>query len=367
MKILQLTGEPILSGGQESFIINVVKNMNMDGINIDILTPYYCKNNFYKGIIEALSGNVYSLNCKFNPGSLRWNIVYPLYTFLKGNHYDVIHIHSGSTTVLALASLIAKLSGIKKIIVHSHCTGRVKDMKYYLLKLLTFPFLRYIPNYYCACSEEAGIWKFPKSIVYKRLKIINNGIDLNLFKPQIDVRNSLKRKLNIADQTLVVGHVGRFTIEKNHEFIIKVFSKLCSIVNDSKLLLVGDGELLQNMRNLVKDLNIEDKVIFTGNVSDVYNYMQVMDVFLFPSFWEGLGLVAIEAQGVGIPIIASKNVPSEMKLTDDVTFLDLNINIWVEQILKFSKLKRKCNAKYIQNAGYAITLTSQELRNIYMS
>ena len=367
MKILQLTGEPILNGGQESFIINVVKNMNMEGIDIDILTPYYCDNNFYKEIIEAQSGNVYSLNCKFNPGSFRWNIVYPLYTFLRINHYDVIHIHSGSTTVLALASLIAKLSGIKKIIVHSHCTGRVKDMKYYLLKLSTFPFLRYIPNYYCACSKEAGLWKFPKFIVNKRLKIIKNGIDLNLFKPELDVRNSMRLKLNISDHTLVVGHVGRFTIEKNHKFIIKVFSKLCSIVNDSKLLLVGDGELLQNMRNLVKDLNIEDKVIFTGNVSDVYNYMQVMDVFLFPSFWEGLGMVAIEAQGVGIPVIASKNVPREMKLTDEVTFLDSNIDVWIKQILKFSKLKRKYNAKYIQNAGYAITLTSQELRNIYMS
>ena len=152
MNILEITGEPIGTGGQEMFIINVLRHINMKDLKIDLLTPYYCENEIYREEVVNKGGQVYCIGLPFAPGGFRWNIMKPLNRFLKVNRYDVVHIHSGSTSMLMLCSLVARWNGIKKIIVHSHCTGYVKSMKYYLLKMLTYPVLRFIPSYYCACS-----------------------------------------------------------------------------------------------------------------------------------------------------------------------------------------------------------------------
>ena len=141
MRVLEITGEPISSGGQEMFIINVLRHINMEGLRIDLLTPYYCDNDVYRNDVEKRGGKVTCLELPFNPGGFRSNIIKPLFYYLKTNRYDVVHIHSGSITVLSISSLIAWFCGVKKIIVHSHSTGTSKNLKYLLTKFFSVPWL----------------------------------------------------------------------------------------------------------------------------------------------------------------------------------------------------------------------------------
>lgn len=367
LKILELTGEPIASGGQEMFIVNVLRHMNMNGLQIDLLTPYYCDNEGYRRDVEALGGRVVCFNLPFAPGGLRLNFIKPLYSYLRDQEYDVIHIHSGSTTVLALAALIAKINKIPRIIVHSHSTGFVKNAKYYILKIFTYPLLKYFPDEYCACSVAAGVWKFPTSVCAHQLKVIKNGIDLTLFSPNLQIRDNIRKRFSI-DNDLLLGQVGRLSFQKNQEFSIKILSILKRKGIKSRLLLVGEGELLDALKTLAVTENVCDDVLFIGRVSDVHFYVQAMDLFLFPSRWEGFGLVGVEAQGVGTPVIASTAVPQEMKLTDDVTYLPLDdVDKWVDKILEVSSLPRKNNVEKIREQGYDINQTAEDIRKLYIN
>lgn len=366
MNILEITGEPIGTGGQEMFIINVLRHINMKDLKIDLLTPYYCENEIYREEVVNKGGQVYCIGLPFAPGGFRWNIMKPLNRFLKVNRYDVVHIHSGSTSMLMLCSLVARWNGIKKIIVHSHCTGYVKSMKYYLLKMLTYPVLRFIPSDYCACSVEAGMWKFPMRIVKTKLQVVKNGIDLTKFHMNNEKRMEYRSLLNIADGTIVIGHVGRFSFVKNQEFLIEVLSLVKQQNIDVKLMLIGTGETLHEIRDLVKAKDLENEVLFVGAIPNVYDYMQAMDVFAFPSRWEGLGIVGIEAQAVGLPVIASDVIPKEMKLVDSVSFLSLNCpEKWADCMVKTAFHIRRDSIEIIKNQGYDIINTAEVVRAIY--
>lgn len=367
LRILELTGEPIASGGQEMFIVNVLRHMDMTRLHIDLLTPYYCDNESYREDVEKLGGNVVCFNLSFAPGGLRLNILRPIHRYLRHHRYDIIHIHSGSTIVLAMVALIARINKIPSIIVHSHSTGFVKNTKYYFLKACTYPLLKKIPDVYCACSKEAGLWKFPTSVCTHQLKVIKNGIDLTLFAPNLQIRYGVRKRFSISDE-LLLGQVGRLSFQKNQEFSIKILSILKRRGIKSRLMLVGDGELLDTLKTLAVTENVCDDVFFVGRVADVYNYVQAMDLFLFPSRWEGFGLVGVEAQGVGVPIIASTAVPQEMKLTDDVFYLPLDsVEEWVDKIIEVSSLSRKNNIAKIREQGYDINQTAEELRKLYLN
>lgn len=365
-KVLEFTGEPIGSGGQEMFIINMLRNIDDKELIIDWATPYSCLNDLYKSEVENRGGKIFCFNLKFNPGGSRINVLIPLYKFLKKNKYDVIHAHSGSISVLIIVSLVAKVVGIKKIIVHSHSTGECKNIVYKVLKLISAPFFLFFPTDFCACSEEAGSWKFPKSIVRRRLKVLKNGVDLRHFCPNQLNRSLVRKRLNVENHMCVIGHVGRFSYVKNQEFLIRIIYELKKRrCGEYKLLLIGEGETYDNCRRLVQELSLQDDVIFHGFSSCVYDYMQAMDIFLFPSRWEGLGLVAIEAQAVGLPVIASEAVPREMKLVDDVSFLSLDrVEDWVIEIEK-KKGKRYEQVSTIKEKGYDIIDTAMQLVCMY--
>lgn len=364
MRILEFTGEPIGTGGQEMFIVNVIRHLHMSDCTIDWATPYFCNNEAYKYEITSRGGSVVAFGLSFNPGGSRFNVIKPLYSFLKSTSYDVIHIHSGSISVLACGALVAKIVGIKKIIVHSHNTGIKKDWKYFLLKAIYNPLLRWLPSDYCACSMLAGEWKFPQYIVKNKLRVLNNGIDLEKFKPDLKKREEIRSQLNLDKDTILLGHVGRLSFMKNQEFLILIQKTLKERKIKSQLLLIGEGESYEMLQELVEKYQLMSDVIFLGTTQAVYDYMQAMDVFLFPSRWEGFGMVAVEAQAVGVPVVASEYVPQSVKLTEGIVYLPLEKEGWVNAIKQFNGY-RYDNTRIIDEKGYNVNNTANLVESIY--
>lgn len=365
-KVLEVFAEPFSNGGQEAFFMNVIQKINMDNLNIDILTPYYIDNKYYKRILFEKGCKTYSWNLPFKPNKSRLFYIGLFTKFFKRHKYDVVHIHSGSTTALAYIAFAAKVTGIKKIITHSHCTGAKHNLKYYCIKMVTYPFFKLSVTDYYACSKEAGEWKYPRSVSEKKVQIIRNGIDIEKFLFNADIRKRIRNELNLDAKTVLLGHVGRFSLEKNQTYLIDLLEELGERF---KLLLIGTGEEFDGVKRKVKDYNLTDRVIFKGNVNDVYDYMQAMDVFLFPSTFEGLGIVAIEAQASGLPVIASKNVPSDIEITPLVKRVDLkDKKKWLEYIKKISPTNNRDDfSDVIIRCGFGIDDTCNVIRDAYLS
>lgn len=365
-KVLEILGEPFLSGGEESFLINVFRHIDADNIHIDFFTPYNVGNDFYKKIIEDRSSKIYSAGLPFVPGGLMLNVIKPIDNILKSNHYDVVHINSGRISALALSAYISKKNKIKKIIVHSHSAGEKNSIKHTAVKLAMLPFTELCPTDYYACSEAAGKWKYSKYICKNKLVIIKNGVDLNTFCIDEEKRKEYRQKLGYSDTDLVIGHVGRFTDEKNHCFILELFAELRTISKKHRLILIGDGELREEIQKQAEELAIRDSITFTGNVNNVSDYMQAMDLFILPSKFEGLGIAGIEAQACGLPVITSTGVPHDIKLTDNVAFLPLyDKSKWIDTISKMILLPKMNNAQIIRSKGYDINSTAEILRKVY--
>ena len=368
MKVLEIFGEPISNGGQESFVMNVLGFIDMKNTTFDLLTPYYCDNNYYKNIVEEKGGNIYCFNFDFVPGKSRLNLLKKTKDFLSGHKYDVVHIHSGSISALTIISFAAYLNKVKKIIVHSHCSGASENIKHMVVKKLYSPLMSIFATDFCACSLEAAEWKFTKRIVRDKVVILKNGIDIEKFKYNIEMREQIRKKICVDKGDYVVGHVGRFSYEKNHIFLLDVFGEIKKIQPQSKLVLIGSGDEEMNIREKVKSDDLEKDVIFLGNVNNVNDYMQAFDVFVLPSLYEGLGIVGIEAQASGLPVIASKNVPTDMKVTDNVIFLDLaeDKKIWAKKICECGKIQRQDTRKDIASKGFNICSTANDVRKMYL-
>ncbi len=368
-KILEFFGEPLSYGGQESFIFNSINKMDLSDLKIDVATPYYSDNSLHERIIEKNGGDFFCFGLQFNPGGNRFNIVKRLNELLLKKNYDVIHINSGSISVLAFASLVANKNHIKKIILHSHTAHKHENIKHYLLKMIFMPIFYLCGTDYLSPSLDAAYWQFSKKIASSKIKIVNNGIDLDIFKFNKSIRLRMRANLGVDNETIVIGNVGRISYQKNQEFLIRVLKKMKTKKINCKLLLVGNGDYKKKLDLIIKKFGLNKDVIFTGNVNNVNDYMQAMDVFAFPSRHEGLGIVGIEAQGTGLPVVASKNVPKEMKVTKDVYFLKImsNEEEWADKIIKLSNAPRSSKTDDLINKGYDIKHTSEILKKIYQS
>jgi len=233
-------------------------------------------------------------------------------------------------------------------------------------------FSRNSPTHFCACSEYAGRWLFGNRLYDSgRVEIINNAIDLTRFRYDHQAREAIRVELNIMDK-FVIGHVGRFMKQKNHTFLIDVFKQIHMQDSNAVLLLVGEGELEQAVRDKVERLKLADCVFFLGIRSDVHKLFSAMDVFLLPSLYEGLPVVGIEAQSSGLPIAASDTVTKEAKLTKDFMFISLEQSAkeWATRILKTHTLKPLCVSResvteQIADAGYDIGSAAERLLHFY--
>lgn len=365
IRVLEVFGEPIISGGQEAFVNNVVESIDWSDLTIDLFTPYYCGNDLYRDNVEKKGGKVYVAGLDFNPGKSRFNIEKILDDHFKTHCYDVVHVHSGSVSVLALTAKIARNNHVKKVFVHSHSPIEHETLKHSLVKIYFSRDLKKYPTAYFACSMNAALCKYPKKIAREKTIFIKNGINLEKYKYDAAVRNKMRKQLHIEDNEYVIGHVGRFSKEKNHMFLIDVFKKLLDEKIKARLLLVGDGELKAEVIQKVHSLGISSNVLFTGNVTNVHEYMQVMDCFVLPSLYEGLPFVGVEAQAAGMPVIVSTGVSPELKLTDLIQYTELDVNKWAQTINKCKQIKRSCDISRLKDQGFDIVQTAELLRKEY--
>lgn len=366
-KVLEVFGEPISNGGQESFVINVIQNMDRSGLQIDLLTPYYCDNDNYRTLVHSWNGRIFEFGLKFAPGKSRKNLLAAVYRFLKENRYDVVHVHSGSISVLMYVSLAAKLARVREIIVHSHSAGEKETLKHCIIKMVAAPVLSLCPTKHCSCSTIAGEFKYPFWIVKRKMKLIKNGVDLSAFRYDSEKSAEMRRKLEISKNTCVVGHVGRFSSEKNHSFLITVFAALHQRNANSVLLLIGSGDLMPEAQRQVHLLGLDESVIFMGNVPNVPDYLQVMDVFVLPSKSEGLPIVMVEAQAAGVAVVVSDAVTKETGLVNQVQFISLDapLDDWVSAVENAASLPRFDETEEIRSKGFDIRSTAAEVRKLY--
>lgn len=367
MRVLEAFGEPISYGGQESFVMNVLESMDRSGIQADLLSPYYCDNNGIEERIRAWGGEVYALGCRFRPGKLRNSAASPIRSFLKAHNYDVIHIHSGSNSMLAMIARLASEAGIPRIIVHSHCTGTA-GLKHTASKAITAGSLKKYPSAYCSCSREAGEWRFSRRICRKELNIINNGIDVERFRFKEQVRNEMRSVLGIDRDTVLIGCVGRLTYQKNQSFLLDVMRAvvdLCLDGEEYKLIFIGDGEDRSMLEQKTADLGLQDRVIFTGTVNNVQDHLQAVDVAAMPSRYEGLAIAVIEEQASGLEIIVSEAIPGSAAVTDGVFFLpDGDTDKWAQAIMK-KHSRHPEQADQVASNGYSIKETASKVRRLY--
>lgn len=350
-----------LGGGVESVVMNYYRNIDKNKFQFHFLCDSDSTNIPYEEI-EALGGKVilippYQNVIKYHRELKR---------VLKENNYKIIHSHINTLSVFPLFA--AKRAKVNIRIAHSHSTTNKKEWKKDLMKQALKPFSKTFATDYFCCSETAGRWQFGnKTYDNGKVYVLNNAIDLDKFKYNEQLRKEARKELGIMKDTLIIGHIGRFMTQKNHSFLIDVFKELKKLNQNSSLLLVGQGPLEKEIKEKVITLGLQDSVKFLGQKENVHLLYQAMDIFLLPSLYEGLGMVAIEAQTAGLPCILSSEVPSIAKVTKNVQFLELNdAEKWAKETINLvNNHKRGNDIKSISEAGYDINKEVKKLEDKY--
>lgn len=277
---------------------------------------------------------------------------------IKKNRYDIVHVHGNSNT-MAIELLAAKVAGCKVRIAHSHNTKTNHNNLHKMMK----PIFNFSVTGKFACSQEAGEWLYER----KPFIVINNGIWLENYLYDPDVRKKIRTKLGIDDTTNLLGHVGRFNNQKNQGFLVKLINQL----NKSyRLLLIGNGSQLNKIKESVNSLGLTDRVIFTGTIENVNEYMYAMDKFLLPSKYEGLPFTLVEAQATGIDCLVSDVITKEVNMSGNVKFLDINlIDSWKDEVLKLKNndrfKKSQAAIQSLSRLGYSVEQNIREMNLEY--
>ncbi len=360
-------------GGVSSMIFNFYKNVDHEKIQFDFVAPKISSFSMYRREIEEMGGSIIELQTSGNFIKRKLQFFKRLTHLIKRKKYDVVHINSGSIFLNIQVSWIAHFCGVKKIITHSHNAGNDHELLVLLTKLCK-PLLEFGPTDYFACSNLAAKFMFTKKRVHnKNYQVINNGVDVQKFKFNIDDRQKYREKLSIQGKVVLL-HVGRFTSAKNHQKLINIFKCFHTLVPNSVLLLAGEGELEESIHNQVEQLKLQDSVLFLGLRKDIAELMSTSDMFILPSFYEGLPVVGIEAQTNGLPCVFSDSITKEVDLNDKENLflsLELSDQKWakkIEDMLVNSSFELRYEAyKNILKKGYSLVTVGKILEKIYLN
>ncbi|SDQ14109.1 glycosyltransferase family 1 protein [Carnobacterium viridans] len=347
------------SGGAEAFIMNLYRNIDRTKVQFDFLLRN--AENMHFDEIESLGGHIF-MTASF-PRHAWQNYKDTKAFFTEHNGYDIIHVH-GNALLYMSGLLLAKKTGVPCRIMHSHNTQARKPI-FRLIHEGNKLFINTLATNQMACSTVAGKWMF----YGKDCKVVNNGIDVKEYLYNEIARNDIREEFQL-DGKFVVGHVGRFLNSKNHSFLLDIFVEIHKQNESAVLLLIGIGPLEEEIRNKVHQLGLEAAVIFSGMRRDVERMLQAMDIFLFPSLFEGLGIVAVEAQAAGLHAIVSEAVPKEAFLTELIESIPLSApkEEWAKKALLYQQGYDRPNTfEELQNAGYNIESVAKEMEHFYIS
>lgn len=346
-------------GGLETMIMNYYRKIDREKIQFDFMV-HRMERGDYDDEIESMGGKIYRMP-NIRPGNYRKYFKELDKFFEMHKEYKVVHSHINENSGFVLRA--AKEHGIKCRIAHSHLADLKLDYKY-PFRMYGRYYLNKNVNEYFACSKEAGSWLFknPK----KDVVVLNNAVDVDSFIRDNEKRKKFRKKLNVEDK-FVIGHVGRFNPQKNHSFLIDIFAEIVKKRKDACLMLIGEGYLMDEIKNKVLKLNLQDNVLFLGLRSDICDLMQAMDLFLFPSLFEGLPVVLVEAQAAGLKIVTSTGVTRESDLTNSLEFYDLKLSPekWAEKIL-YLDTKVYDYSDLLKNKGYDANINVNWLTNFYL-
>ena len=360
-RILHVLGS-LNMGGAETLVMNIYRNINRDKYQFDFVVHGRDIGKYEEEIIR-LGGKIYHIDEYKVYNHFKYKKIWN--DFFNNHHeYNIVHGHMRSTASIYLK--IAKKHGLKTIS-HSHNTSNGKGIKSIIKKVLQSR-IKNACDVFMGCSYDANKWLFGEKIANSsNCYVLNNGIDTNFFSYSEKLRESSRKELKLKNQFLV-GNVGRLCYQKNQDYLIDIFCDIKKIKNDSKLLIIGSGELKESLIAKMKEKNIYDDVIMLENRSDINALMCAMDCFVFPSRFEGLGIVVIEAQSTGLPCFISDEVPHNVDLTDLIHRIDINKPAgenakYIMEELK--KIKRKIYSFKITKANYSIENTCDDLVHYY--
>ena len=362
MKKVLVFGMTENPGGVESVIMNYYRAMDRSQVQFDFL----CNSQTvaYEDEIQALGGVIYKIPARRDGRGAFAQALDQLMATHAGE-YSAIWVN-----VCSLANIdylkAAKKYGIPKRIIHSHNAANGDSFLRGLLHLYNRRVVRKLATDYWSCSDEASRWFFGADIMHHpRYRVIPNAIDATRYAPDPAQRQEYRRMLGVED-ALVVGHVGRFHFQKNHNFLLHVVAEMKRMEPKTRLLLVGQGSEMESIRGLTAQLELEDTVQFLGVRSDLEGPYQAMDVFVFPSKSEGLGVVLLEAQANGLPCVTSDVVPHQVKVNDNLHFLPLEDGAqkWASFILNQAVRQGRVGQEQFMNSPYNMARQAQLVQGL---
>ncbi len=369
MRVLHLFTNPHLTNGATVFEYRISEFLKGEKIYFDYLVTEQASDEELMRY-KSMGSVVYRLPIDNNHGllirELKINLQY--FSFFRKHHYDIVYADT-ENALRSIHLFMARLAGIKVRVVHSHNTGlQTSSKKSRIIARSMRSFFKASATHYFACSDMAAEWLFPKSIYEKKqYTVLRNGVDLEKFKFNSEIRRNIRREYQIAEDESVIGNVGRFMPQKNHEFLLDIFSAILKKRSKVKLMLIGTGPLMEEIQEKTRRLGITDKVIFVGNIPNVNDYLHAMDVFLMPSLFEGLPITGIEAQANGLPCIFADTITKELKITKQAEYCSLNesASAWATCVLAaVDRGRADCNEELILN-GYSIKDTVKYLSDFY--
>lgn len=349
-------------GGAETLIMNLYRNIDRSKVQFDFLT---CKEGAFDSEIIELGGKIHRIPYISDVGHFGY-IKALNHFFTTHKEYKIVHSHMDKMSGLVLKA--AQKAGIPVRIAHSHSTQSEGGMAARLYKWYAGKHILPSSTHLLACSDSAADWLF--SSHSSAATILKNGIDVEKFTFSQDVRTEVRKELGIDNESYVIGHVGRFNNPKNHSFLIDIFADFNKIKPESLLILVGDGPLRCDIEKKVINLKLEEKIKFLGIRDDINRLFQTFDVFVFPSLFEGLGMVLIEAQASGLPCLVSDVVPNEADL--NLGLLDYiplsSKSIWVKKMTSnYQRIPSNICSDSINQSGYNIHDSAKWITEFYKS
>ena len=366
IRILQVVTTMDL-GGAETLIMNIYRNIDREKVQFDFLCHNRIESKYAQEILD-MGGKMYMVPGISHVGPIKYQK--NLYNFFKSHpEYKTVHSHVDILSGLILKQ--AKKANIPNRYSHAHCTYKSKNIlktimfyifKSFFTKNVTQPF---------ACAKIAGDTLYRGKLKDNYI-FIPNGVDTAQFEYSLSKRQTFRDEQGIDDK-IVIGHIGRFMSQKNHHFLVETFSEMLKVNRNLHLLMIGEGELKSQIEDLVKSLGIEENVTFLGARRDIPEFLSAIDLFLFPSLYEGLSVAMVEAQTSGVPILTSTSVSNEAAITDRIKqiSLDLSAREWGSVALNLIEeninTNRQFYAECVKKAGFDIKITAKELETLYLN